>query len=61
MRALIVDDTSEKLVNILLIASQTALQDQNAPPVPRDGQVLTDDLNPAEIYFEQARAGYYFH
>jgi hypothetical protein len=29
-------------------------------PPPGDGQVLTDDLNPIEIYFEQARANYYY-
>jgi spermidine synthase len=51
----------ETLMNILFVASQQSLDDIGFPRSPADGMVLTDDLNPAEIYFEQARAGYYFH
>lgn len=50
----------DRLTNIVLVASQSALGDLNYPTAPEDGAVLTDDLNPAEIYFEQARAGHYF-
>ena len=60
-RLMIVDESSETLSNILLIASNSSMQDLDFPHTPSDGRVLTDDLNPAEIYFEQARAGYYFH
>jgi spermidine synthase len=49
------------LVNLILIASQTWMSDVDHPPSPRDGVLLTDDLNPVEIFFEQARADYYFH
>ncbi len=50
----------EMLMNIMFVASQTSLADIGFPRAPADGSILTDDLNPAEIYFEQARAGYYF-
>ena len=49
-----------QLENLLLIASQQPLSDLSHPPAPRDGDLLTDDLNPIEIYFEQARANYYY-
>ena len=51
----------ETLLNVIMMASQTTMGDIDLPDAPLDGRVLTDDLNPAEIYFEQARAGYYFH
>jgi spermidine synthase len=51
----------EELSNIILLASQTEMEDVDFPKAPASGRILTDDLNPAEIYFEQARAGYYFH
>jgi spermidine synthase len=51
---------SGHLSNLILIASQQPLDDLPYPPTPQDGDVLTDDLNPIEIYFEQARANYYF-
>jgi len=49
------------LVNLILIASQVPMSDIPYPQAPRGGTLLTDDLNPVEIYFEQARADYYFH
>jgi spermidine synthase len=48
------------LTNLILIASQVAMNDVQYPPAPRGGTLLTDDLNPVEIFFEQARADYYF-
>ncbi|MCC7129867.1 MAG: hypothetical protein B6D39_00830 [Anaerolineae bacterium UTCFX2] len=51
----------EQLMNVVFIASRSAMRDLDFPPAPQGGTVLTDDLNPSEIYFEQARAGYYFH
>lgn len=51
----------ESLTNIILIASQATLATMGFPSAPEGGKILTDDLNPAEIYFEQARSGYYFH
>ena len=48
------------LTNLILIASQAWMSDVNHPQSPRDGSLLTDDLNPVEIFFEQARADYYF-
>lgn len=50
----------EHLVNIILMASQTEMTDLDFGNLPRGGTVLTDDLNPSEIYSEQARSGYYF-
>jgi hypothetical protein len=58
VRASDVEDQS--LTNVILIASNDSLNDISYPQAPRDGMVLTDDLNPAEIFFEQARAGYFF-
>lgn len=50
----------EHLVNIVLIASQAPLNDLDYPAAPLGGAVLTDDLNPIEIYFEQALSGHQF-
>jgi spermidine synthase len=50
-----------RLENLLLIASQQPLSDLTYPPAPGGGDLLTDDLNPIEIYFEQARANYFYH
>jgi spermidine synthase len=44
------------LVNLVLIASNTRMADISYPEAPEDGVLLTDDLNPAEIFFEQARS-----
>ncbi len=51
----------DQLSNVILIASSISMPDIDYPLAPAGGTVLTDDLNPAEIYFEQARADYYFH
>lgn len=48
------------LTNILLVAAQQSLSDLPYPLAPRQGVILTDDLNPIEIFYEQARAGEYF-
>jgi hypothetical protein len=50
----------EDLTNLILLASQTPMTDIAYPPAPTDGTLLTDDLNPVEIFFEQARTDYYF-
>ncbi len=49
----------DQLTNLILIASNSPLDDTGYPRAPTGGVVLTDDLNPAEIFFEQAIAGYY--
>ncbi len=61
MSAVFADTRASKLgeahlVNLILIASNAPMDDIPFPPAPRDGMLLTDDLNPAEIFFEQARA-----
>lgn len=50
----------EDLTNLILIGAQTELADSDFPAAPTGGAILTDDLNPIEIYFEQARSGFYF-
>jgi spermidine synthase len=45
--------------NILLVGSQTPMTDLNFPAMPATGAPLTDDLNPIEIYLEEARSGFY--
>ena len=49
----------EELMNLILIASQAEMADIVYPPAPKDGFVLTDDLNPVEIFFVQALGDYY--
>jgi spermidine synthase len=44
--------------NILLIGSQTPMTDIDVPAMPTTGTALTDDLNPIEIYLEEARSGF---
>jgi spermidine synthase len=51
---------SDTLSNLILIGSQTPMDDSVFPPAPQTGTTLTDDLNPVEIYYEQARTDYYF-
>lgn len=55
-----VQSQGSHLENLILIASQQPLSDLPYPTTPRDGVVLTDDLNPIEIFFEQARANYFY-
>lgn len=45
--------------NILLVGSQAPMADLNFPAMPATGAPLTDDLNPIEIYLEEARSGFY--
>jgi len=45
--------------NILFVASQTPMGDLDFIQAPRGGTLLTDDLNPIEIYLEEARSGFY--
>jgi spermidine synthase len=49
-----------RLANLILIASQQPMSDLPYPPPPLDGKILTDDLNPIEVYFEEARANYFY-
>ncbi|MEO1441268.1 MAG: fused MFS/spermidine synthase [Chloroflexota bacterium] len=46
--------------NILLVASPAELELAGSQPLPADGRILTDDRNPVEVLFEQARNGLYF-
>lgn len=48
------------LQNIIFVASHESLADTNYPLVPIDGLTLTDDLNPIEIFLEEARRESYF-
>jgi len=49
---------SRGLQNILLVASMSELQGLDYPEAPCcEGPVLTDDLNPIEIFLEEARQG----
>lgn len=50
----------EDLTNLMLVASQAPLIGIPYPKAPTDGVILTDDHNPVEIFFEQARSDYYF-
>ncbi len=43
--------------NIMLAASQAEMSDLPYGKAPTDGTILTDDLNPIEIYLDQANAG----
>lgn len=46
--------------NIVFIASPAAMVDLAWPDAPTDGVLLTDDLNPIELFFEQTRIGVEF-
>lgn len=45
----------DHLVNVVLVAARQPLSDPAYQAAPADGVVLTDDLNPIEIFAEQAR------
>jgi spermidine synthase len=47
--------------NVLFIASRTEMLDTAWADAPTDGVLLTDDLNPIEIFFQQARTSVEFH
>ena len=47
----------ERIQNIIFLASGNEITDMSFQKAPVDGRVLTDDLNPIEVYLEQARAG----
>jgi spermidine synthase len=53
------DDVTERQ-NVLLIASPSQITTPQFEPAPTDGQILTDDRNPIEVLFEEARNGFYF-
>ena len=46
--------------NIVFVASQAAMPDLGFDQVPTNGHLLSDDLNPIEIYLEEARRGFRF-
>jgi len=52
--------TGEISVNIILVASQSPLDDLGVFAIPDDGIVLTDDNNPMEIFLREARDFTYF-
>lgn len=43
--------------NIIFVAAQSYMADLKYPTAPKGGVVLTDNHNPIEIFFEQARGG----
>ena len=47
----------ETIRNIMLVASQDDLSDLPYGLAPKDGTLLTDELNPVEIFLERANAG----
>jgi spermidine synthase len=47
----------ETIRNIMIVASQDEMSDLTYPSAPTDGMVLTDDLNPIEIFLDRANAG----
>jgi spermidine synthase len=47
----------ETIRNIMVVASQNEMTDLTYSKAPIDGTVLTDDLNPIEIYLDRANAG----
>jgi spermidine synthase len=47
----------ETIRNIMIVASQDEMSDLAYTEAPSDGMVLTDDLNPIEIFLDRANAG----
>ena len=47
----------ETIRNIMIVASQDELSDLAYSKAPSDGTILTDDLNPIEIFLDRANAG----
>ncbi len=47
----------ETIRNIMIVASQDEMSDLAYTEAPTDGMVLTDDLNPIEIFLDRANAG----
>lgn len=43
--------------NIVFVASRSIMSDLDYGPAPADGYLLTDDLNPIEVFLERARGG----
>lgn len=54
------DENTRQRQNIIFAASPTSTDPLQLRSIPNDGRILTDDRNPIEILFEQARRGYYF-
>lgn len=51
-----VSDTSgTRVENILFVASNEIMPEIPFYPAPRDGQILTDELNPMEVFLQQSR------
>jgi spermidine synthase len=47
----------ETIRNIMIAASQSEMSDLPYAKAPTDGTILTDDLNPIEIFLDRANAG----
>jgi len=47
----------ETIRNIMIVASQEEITDLSYSQAPTDGTILTDDLNPIEIFLDRANAG----
>lgn len=43
--------------NIVFVASSSIMSDLDYGPAPTDGYLLSDDLNPIEVFLERARGG----
>jgi hypothetical protein len=43
--------------NIVFVASRSIMSDLDYGPAPTDGYLLSDDLNPIEVFLERARGG----
>jgi hypothetical protein len=41
----------------MIVASQEEITDLSYSQAPTDGTILTDDLNPIEIFLDRANAG----
>ena len=54
------DRTGTSSQNILLAAANRPLTDAQLVSVPTDGHLLTDDLNPIEVFTQEARDFIYF-
>lgn len=50
----------EDSLNIIFVASQASIGDLDLFPVPDDGTLLTDDLNPMDIFLAESRNFTYF-
>jgi len=58
--AYVSSDNGYSPMNLIFLGSESPL-DINFAQLPKDDAVLTDDKNPIDIYFDEARDSIYFH